>query len=106
MTKVKFNTKDIQEKYVALHGGTLKAAKEEVEKVSAVIGALLEEVKTEGVEEVKVPLSGFGIFSAKPTEARTQFSHLANSGEGGLVTIPASVRISFKAAKALKEKLV
>lgn len=105
MTKTKFTAKEVQAKHVELHEGSLKSAKEDVAKVEATIVALLKDALTSGAEEVKVPLFGFGTFTAKPTEARTQYSHLANSGEGGLVDIPASVRISFKPAKALKEAL-
>lgn len=102
----KFTANDIQEKFVELHGGTKKAAKDEVRKVQEVITALAKQGLAEGHDEVKIPLFGFGTYTVKPTEARKQFSQLANEGKGAIVSIPASVRVSFKPAKALKSELV
>ncbi len=55
----------------------------------------------EGIKEGKVDLAGFGKFEVKDVAARQG----VNPATGEKITIAASKKISFKAAKALKDVL-
>lgn len=74
-----------------------------VSKVEAdkVVASFLEVVSEELVKGEKVRLPEFGGFEVKARAARTG----KNPQTGETIQIPASKAVSFKAAKALKERL-
>lgn len=79
------------------------AEKHDLSKVAA--RAIVDEILLCIVEAVHqgddVALSGFGKFSVKSSAARTG----RNPATGASITIPASRKLAFSAAKAVKDRL-
>lgn len=88
------NTTDLAEKLAAAHGLTKAVAKGLVDDVLKAIA----DAAAAG-EEVNFP--GFGKFKTKDAPAREG----RNPSTGATVQIAASKKVTFQAAKALKDKL-
>lgn len=86
---------DLVDHLAAAHGLAKADAKKYIDAVFAAIG----DAAAKGDE---VALAGFGKFSVKKTPARDG----RNPRTGEPMTIKAGARISFKAAKALKDKVI
>lgn len=88
------NSTDIADQLAGTTGLTKAEAKKAVERVFAAIG----EAAAKG-EEVSIP--GFGKFKVKNSPAREG----RNPSTGATIKIPASRKIGFSVAKALKDKI-
>ncbi|AKM11038.1 MULTISPECIES: HU family DNA-binding protein [Sphingomonadales] len=85
---------DLAETLAAAHGLTKTDARKYVDTVFAAIG----DAAAKGNE---VSLNGFGKFSTKKTPEREG----RNPATGEAMTIKAATKVSFKPAKALKDKV-
>ena len=92
--RVFMNGNDLAQLLSSAHGLTKADAKTYVDAVFAAIG----DAATKGEE---ISLNGFGKFSVKRVPEREG----RNPATGEPMTIKAATKISFKAAKALKDKL-
>lgn len=88
------NNNDIAETLAADHGLTKADARKLVDSVFATITA----AASKGEE---VSLNGFGKFKVKASPAREG----RNPATGAAMQIPASKKLTFAAAKAVKDKL-
>ena len=88
------NSTDIADQLAGTTGLTKAEPKKAVERVFAAIG----EAAAKG-EEVSIP--GFGKFKVKNSPAREG----RNPSTGATIKIPASRKIGFSVAKALKDKI-
>lgn len=88
------NNADLAEQISAEHGLTKAAAKKIVDGVFAAIG----DAAAKG-EEISLP--GFGKFKVKDSPAREG----RNPSSGATIQIAASKKLTFTAAKAIKDKL-
>lgn len=81
--------------------GTIVEGKVNAVKARELVEAVLEEIGDKIAQGEKVALTGFGDFEAKESKARTG----RNPQTGEEIQIPASMRPSFSAKKALKDKV-
>lgn len=88
------NNAELADKIAAANGLTKADAKKLVDTVFATIA----EAAAAGEE---VSLAGFGKFKVKQSEAREG----RNPATGATIQIPASRKLGFAAAKAIKDKL-
>ncbi len=88
------NNTDLAEQLAADHGGTKADTKKLVDALFAAIGDAL-------VKGEEVSINGFGKFKVKDSPAREG----RNPATGETITIKASKKLSFSAAKAVKDKL-
>lgn len=88
------NLQTIVDSIAAAQGITKKAAEANVRQV-------LETIIATTVAEGEVKLAGFGSFSVKDVAAKT----VRHPATGESLDVPATKKVSFKAAAALKERV-